>query len=183
MTYKSGRDGRKYARAGIASRGQWAPGTPASGGFTPAAGVRFAGNDDPLACPPHAACASTDEEGRTFAALSTRMRRSKPAAKPAARKSRSSGTTSKRSRRAGRRRGARRGVRRGASRGMGLSAGSQGDGPVPVGGCGPGMHVCGTSLPGQPPICCGGGSPGGSGGSPQLAINRPDQTPPSPWIP
>jgi hypothetical protein len=150
MTYKSGRDGRKYARAG-----QWAPGTPASGGFTPAAGVRFAGNDDPLACPPHAACASTDEEGRTFAALSSRMARSKPAAKPAARKSRSSGTASKRSRRAGRRRGG----RRGASRGMGLKRSQSGDIPVPVAGCGPGMHVCGTSLPGQPPICCGGSGP------------------------
>ncbi len=145
MTYKSGRDGRKYARAG-----QWAPGTPASGGFNPAAGVRFAGNDDPLACPPHAACASTEEEGRTFAALSTRMRRSKPAAKPAARKPRSSGTASKRSRRAGRRRGA----RRGASRGRGLSAGSQGDGPVPVGACPPGTLPCGSTSPGQPPICC-----------------------------
>ncbi len=142
MTYKSGRLGRKYARTG-----QWAPGTPASGGFNPAAGVRFAGNDDPLACPPHAACASTDEEGRTFAALSTRMARSKPAA----RKSRSSGTASKRSRRAGRRRGG----RRGASRGMGRRQ-PQGGAPVPTSGCGPGMHVCGTSLPGQPPICCGG---------------------------
>ncbi len=146
MTYKTGRHGAKFNRAG-----QWAPGTPASGGFNPAAGVRFADNDDPLACPPHAACASTEEEGRTFAAISSRMR-SKTAAKPAARKPRSSGTTSKRSRRAGRRRGG----RRGASRGRGMSVQPAPSAGPPTHGCPPGTYPCGTPEPGQGPICCGG---------------------------
>ncbi len=70
MTHRSGRYGRKFNRAGIDPRGQWAAGTPASGGFTPAAGVRFAANADPLACPPHAPCDSTDESGRTFSGVS-----------------------------------------------------------------------------------------------------------------
>jgi hypothetical protein len=69
MTYKAGRLGQKFHRAGLLNTaGQWAAGTPASGGFTPQGGVRFAGTADPL-CPPHAPCASTDESGRTFSAV------------------------------------------------------------------------------------------------------------------
>jgi len=68
MTYSNGRNGRKYNRANIDPRGSWAAGVPASGGFYPQRGIRFSGTEDPL-CPPHAPCASTDEAGRTFAAI------------------------------------------------------------------------------------------------------------------
>lgn len=35
MTHRIGRNGRRYARAGLDPRGQWAAGVPASAGFAP----------------------------------------------------------------------------------------------------------------------------------------------------
>jgi hypothetical protein len=82
MTYNNGRLGRRYNRAGMGDpRGSWAKGVPASAGFYPAQGVRFAGTGDPLKCDdrntPH--CVETESRvakyGKSFSSTGLKLSR------------------------------------------------------------------------------------------------------------
>jgi len=67
MTYRNGRQGQRYNRAGMGDpRGRWAAGAPASAGFVPERGVRFAGTNDPLHCPEMPSCSESEARARRF---------------------------------------------------------------------------------------------------------------------